>query len=147
MATLTRSITVDAPVYEVFAFASDVGKLWVWDEIALASVDSKPDVVGTTARMFTHFLGFHMEGTVEYTEVEPDKSITAVVHFFAGSPTWKFTFEPTDAGTTVTATGEWHVGVPVVGKSLEGMMVKEHQEGLEAMLANLKTQVEAKAAA
>ena len=37
--------------------------------------------------------------------------------------------------------------VPVVGRPIEAMMVKEHEPYLEAMLANLKTQLEAKIAA
>ena len=47
----------------------------------------------------------------------------------------------------MTAAGEWTVKVPLVGKPIEGMMVKEHEPYVEAMLANLKTQVEAKTAA
>ena len=144
MATLTRSSTVDAPVEEVFAYALDIGKFWVWDGVALTAVDVKPGGTGTTARMYTHYLGFHMEGTVEYTEVQPDRSITAQVRFFGENPTWRFSFVPEDGSTTVIATGEWHVGVPVVGDALEGMMVKEHEAGLEAMLGHLKQQVETK---
>jgi uncharacterized protein YndB with AHSA1/START domain len=147
MATLTRSITVDAPVDRVFDFASDIGRLWKWKDVALTDVDIKPEGVGTSARMFTHLLGFHVEGGVEYTEVVPGQRIVAQVHFFAEKPTWTFTFGPADGGTKVTAEGEWIVRVPVVGKPIEGMMVKEHEPYLDAMLANLKTEVEAKPAA
>ncbi len=147
MATLTRSITIDAPVDTVFDFALNIGRFWKWKDVALTDVDIKPDGVGTSARMHTHLLGFHVEGGVEYTEVIPGQRIVALVHFFAEKPTWRFTFEPADGGTTVTAEGEWIVKVPVVGKRIEGMMVKEHEPYLEAMLANLKTQVEVKTAA
>jgi uncharacterized protein YndB with AHSA1/START domain len=147
MATLRRSITVDAPVSTVFDFALDIGQLWKWKDVALTDIDIKPDGVGTSARMYTHLLGFHLEGGVEYTEVVPGQRIVAQVHFFAEKPTWTFTFDATDGGTVVTAEGEWNVKVPVVGKPIEGMMVKEHEPYLEAMLANLKTQVEAQSAA
>jgi len=147
MATLTRSITIDAPVDSVFDFALDIDRLWKWKDVALTDVDIKRDGVGTSARMYTHLLGFHLEGGVEYTEVIPGQRIVAQVHFFAEKPTWRFTFEPADGGTKVTAEGEWTVKVPVVGKPIEGMMVKEHEPYLEAMLANLKTRVEAKTAA
>ena len=147
MATLTRSITIDAPVDTVFDFALDIGRLWKWKDVTLTDVDIKPDGVGTSARMNTHLLGFHVEGGVEYTEVIPGQRIVAQVHFFAEKPTWRFTFEPADGGTKVTAEGEWIVKVPVVRKPLEGMMVKEHEPYLETMLANLKTQVEVKTAA
>ena len=147
MATLTRSITIDAPVTTVFDFALDISRLWRWKDVALTDVDIKPDGVGTSARMYTHLLGFHVEGGLEYTEVIPGQRIVVQVHFFAEKPTWRFTFEPADGGTKVTAEGEWIVKLPVVGAPIEAMMVKEHVPYLEAMLANLKTQVEAKTAA
>jgi hypothetical protein len=47
----------------------------------------------------------------------------------------------------VTAEAEWDVKFPVVGKPIEKMMVKEHEPYVAAMLAELKTQLEAKTAA
>lgn len=71
MATLTRSIMIDAPVATVFDFALDIRQLWKVKDVALTEVDVKPDGVGTSARMYTHLLGFHLEGGIEYTEVIP----------------------------------------------------------------------------
>jgi uncharacterized protein YndB with AHSA1/START domain len=147
MATLTRSIMIDAPVDTVFAFALDIPRFWFAKDVALTEVDLKPDGVGSSARMYSHLLGFHLEGGLEYTEVVPGERIVAQVHFFAEKPVWRFTFEPADGGTKVTAEGEWIVKFPVVGRPIEGMLVKEHEPFLEEMLAHLKTQVEAKTAA
>jgi uncharacterized protein YndB with AHSA1/START domain len=146
MATLTRSITIAAPIDAVFDYALDIRQLWDWKDVALTDVDIKPDGVGTSARLYTHVLGFHVEGGVEYTEVIPGQRIVAQVHFFAEKPTWTFTFEPAAGGTKVTAQGEWNVKVPVAGKRIERMMVKEHEPYVEATLAHLKAQVEAKTA-
>ena len=145
MAKLTRSIEIEAPVEKVFDFALDIGKLWTsWpEEVAVRDVELKPEGVGTSARLFTHFLAIHMEGTIEYTEVVPNERIVAEVQFVGESPTWVFTFEPLDGGTRMTAEGEWRVKVPAVGKRLEGMMVKEHEEGLESLLTTVKSRVEA----
>ncbi|EWT02342.1 bacterio-opsin linked protein [Intrasporangium oryzae NRRL B-24470] len=147
MATLTRNIRINAPVDTVFELALDIRELWKFKDVALTEVDIKPEGVGTSARMFTHILGFHIEGGVEYTEVVPGQRIVAQVHFFAEKPTWTFTFEPADGRTTVTAVGEWIVKVPVVGRPIEGMMVKEHESFVELMLSNLKAQAEARTAA
>jgi uncharacterized protein YndB with AHSA1/START domain len=147
MATLTRSVMIDAPVAAVFDFMLDIRRLWTAKDVALTQIDIKPDGVGTSARMFTHLLGFHLEGGIEYTEVVPGERIVAQVHFFAEKPTWTFTLEPVDGGTKVTGMGEWTLKVPVVGRPIEGMMVKEHEPFLEELLANLKTQVEARSAA
>jgi hypothetical protein len=147
MTTLTRSITIGAPVDAVFEYALDVGRLWTVKDVALTDVDIKPEGVGTSARMFTHLLAFHLEGGIEYTEVVPRERIVAQVHFFAEKPTWTFAFSAAGGDTLVTATGEWDVKVPVVGKPIERMIVKEHEPMLEALLANLKAQVEARSAA
>jgi hypothetical protein len=147
MATLSRTIMVDAPVGTVFDFALDIGRLWKATDVALTDVDIKPEGVGTSARLYTHLLGFHLEGGVEYVEVVPRQRLVARVHFFAEKPTWRFTFEPADGGTKVTAEGEWDMRFPVVGKPLERMMVKEHEPFLDGMLANLKAQVEARSVA
>ncbi len=149
MAKLTRSIEIEAPVEKVFDFARDVGKFWTsWpEEVAVRDVELKPDVIGTSARLFTHFFAIHMEGTIEYTEVDPNERIVAKAHFFGESPTWVFTFEPANGGTKLTAEGEWHAKVPVVGKRIEGMMVKSHEEGLESLLSTVKSRVEAEVTA
>lgn len=147
MAKLTRSITIDAPVRKVFDVASDITKLWKVKDVALTDVDIKPQGVGTSARMYTHFLAFHIEGGVEYTEVVPRQRIVAQVHFFMEKPTWTFTFEPVEGGTKVTAEGAWNVRLPVAGRPIEAMMVREHEPFLDELLANLKAQVEARAAA
>lgn len=131
----------------MFDFALDISQLWMVKDVALTEVDIKPEGVGTSARLYTHLLGFHLEGGIEYTEVIPGQRIVAQVHFFAEKPTWTFTFEPVDDGTKVTAEGEWDVKVPVVGKPIERMMVKEHEPFVEELLASLKTRVEAKTAA
>jgi uncharacterized protein YndB with AHSA1/START domain len=147
MATLTRSITIHAPVSTVFDIALDIGRLWNAEDVALAAVDIKPGGVGTSARLYSHLLGFHLEGGLEYTEVVPQERIVAQVHFFAEKPTWTFTFSEADGDTTVTAVGEWVVKVPVVGRPIEGMMVREHESFLEGILEHLKSQAEAQVAA
>jgi uncharacterized protein YndB with AHSA1/START domain len=147
MAKLTRSITVHAPVDQVFDYALDIRNLWNVKDVALAEVDIKPEGVGTTARMYSHFLGFHLEGGVEYTEVVPGQRIVAKVHFFMEEPTWTFTFHPVKAGTKLTIEGEWNVRLPIAGRPIESMMVKEHEPFVDELLGNIRTAVEAKAAA
>ena len=145
MAKLTRSIEIAAPVEKVFDYAKDVGKLWTsWpEEVAARDVELTPDGVGSSARLFGHFLAIHMEGTVEYTEVLPHERIVADVHFFVENPRWVFTFEPVKGGTKFTAEGQWHARVPAVGERHDQMMVKSHEKELESMLATMKSRVEA----
>ncbi len=143
MATLTRTVTVNAPVEEVFDYALDPRKLWSLPDLALAEVDLQPDGLGTSARIWNHVLGFHIEGGLEYTEVTRPERIVVEVTFRMEHPTWTFTFEPENGGTKVTGQGEWHVKTPAVGGAIERMNVKEHEPFLEGMLASLKADVEA----
>lgn len=142
MAILTRSVTIDAPAEKVFEYALDVRNLWAVPDIALADVELKPEGVGTSARIWAHFLGFHLEMGLEYTEVIRPERIVAEVKSFAENPIWTFTFEPSDGGTKLTAQGEWHVSIPAVGDRVEGMMASSHKDMLETMLNNVKAGLE-----
>ncbi|MGN6242163.1 MAG: SRPBCC family protein [Motilibacteraceae bacterium] len=142
MATLTRSITIDAPAAKVFDYVLDPQRFWTWPDLALVDVKRTPDGVGTTAKMWSHFLGFHLEGSLEYTEVVRPERITITVGFAIEHPTWTFTFAPGDGGTELTAQGEWHSSLPVVGPTFEKQMAKEHEDFLEQLLAKAKGAVE-----
>jgi uncharacterized protein YndB with AHSA1/START domain len=143
MATLTRSITVEAPVEAAFDYALDISRLWsTVPDIVFAEVTRTPEGVGSTARIWSHFLGFHVEATVEYTEVVRPERIVFHTSWVVEHPTWTYTFEPVEGGTKVTATGEWKVKAPVVGGPFEKMMVKEHEPFVDAMLAKLKEELE-----
>lgn len=73
------------------------------------------DGVGTTARLVAKMFGFPIENVaIKYVEVEPDQRIvfearptmTILGRRLGGEVfTWTWTFEPTDAGTTVTVAG------------------------------------------
>jgi uncharacterized protein YndB with AHSA1/START domain len=143
MATLTRSVTIDAPADKVFDYALDIRNLFVAPDIALADVSLKPDGVGSSARIWSHFLGFHLEMGLEYTEVvRPQRIVAEVDGFGLDNPVWTFTFEPADGGTKLTAQGEWHIKVPAVGKPIEGLLAREHEDFLDTMLDDVKAGAE-----
>lgn len=146
MAKLTRSVVIHAPVDMVFNLALDVGELWTsFPGVAARDVVLKPDGVGSSARLFTHFLGFHIEGDIEFIEVIRNERIVAKITFGAESPTWTFTFTPADDGTELTLEGEWHVNLPAVGHPLETLIVKAHENDTERLLAGFKAKVESTA--
>lgn len=151
MATLTRSVTIDAPIEEVFESALDVGQLWgSAPDVAVAEVSLEPEGVGTKAKIWTHALGIHMEGDIEYTEVSAPEQIVAQVAFGPERPQWLFTFESADGGaTTMTGQGQWQVHLPAMGKQLgkqlEEWMAKSHTTFLETLLDNFKAKCESAA--
>jgi uncharacterized protein YndB with AHSA1/START domain len=142
-ATLTRSVTIDAPVEEVAADVLHIGAFWAAaHDVAVREEMLTPEGVGSTARLYSHMGPLHMEGAVEIVEVVPNERVSAKVHFGPESPLWTFTFAPTDGGTLLTGQGEWHLNVPGVGKRLAAMEANSHGEFLEEMLAGAKRRVE-----
>lgn len=148
MATLTRSITIDAPVETVFDYALDIKNLWVVPDVGLADVDQKPEGVGSTARLFAHFLGIHFTMKLEVLEVvRPDKVVLKISSNTPDRPLWTLTFEPEGDGTTLTMLGEWHINVPGVGGPMEELAARSHKAVVDGILANIKGKVETLAAA
>jgi uncharacterized protein YndB with AHSA1/START domain len=148
MATLTRSTTIEAPVEQVYDYALDMRNLWVIPGVGLADVDQRPEGVGSTAKIFNHFLGLHFEMKLEILEaVRPDKIVLKITSNTPDRPLWTLTFETVEEGTKLTMTGEWHVNVPGIGGTMEDMQARSHKGMVDGMLANLKSKVETLVAA
>jgi uncharacterized protein YndB with AHSA1/START domain len=148
MATLTRSTIIEAPVEEVYDYAVDVRNLWVIPDVGLADVDQKPDGVGTTAKMFSHFFGLHFEMKLDILEaVRPDKLVLKFTSNTPDRPLWTLVFESIEEGTRVTMTGEWRINLPAIGGTMEQMQARAHTDMVDGLLANLKSKVEALVAA
>jgi uncharacterized protein YndB with AHSA1/START domain len=148
MATLTRSTTIEAPVEQVYDYALDIRNLWVIPGIGLADIDQRPEGVGSTAKLFNHFLGLHLEMKLEILEaVRPDKIVLKITSNTPDRPLWTLVFEPLDDGTKVTMTGEWRINVPAIGGTMEDMQVRAHKGMVDGLLADLKGTVEALVAA
>ncbi len=111
---VTESIGAPAPA--VFEYCRDPRRIYDEDPtygVVEAAVTG--DGVGTTARLVAKMFGFPIENVaIKYVEVEPDQRIvfearptmTILGRRLGGEVfTWTWTFEPTDAGTTVTVAG------------------------------------------
>src|SRR5215813_14235333 len=76
MATLEISTMINRPVEEVFAFVSNPENYpkWVSGSSDVTITSTGPIGVGTTFRSAFTFLGRRIEGEVEFTEYEPNRS-------------------------------------------------------------------------
>jgi len=145
-ATLTRSVTINVPVENVFDFVLDIGTFLMGaPDVAVREVKLTPEGVGNSARLYSHAGAIHMEGFIEVVEVVRNERIVAKAAFGPESPRWTFTVEPVDGGTKLEGRGEWHVGIPGVGGRLETWAATSHAEFLEEALASAKQRVEAAA--
>jgi len=92
---------IDRPVGEVFAYATDPGRLATWQTNTVSAVreDDGPLRVGSRLREVHRAPGGKpLESVVEVSEYEPDRSFALRV--VEGTPVHaRLTFEPTEQGT------------------------------------------------
>ncbi len=102
-----------------------------------------PIGVGTTYRTVRTFLGRRIEGEIEFTESEPNRSFTERTKSGPFPVESRMTFERVEGGTRVTGT---LVGEPGgIFKLAKPLLVSMIKRQFEADLANLKDLMEAHA--
>ena len=142
MAKLTKSITINAPVEKVFGYVSDSTNLpEIWPSlIEVKDVKHLPD--GKTTNRWTYKMaGMRLKGTSIFEYVE-NKSIMSKTEGGVKS-TQVWTYEPADGGTKATFEVEYNIPIPVLGKLAEAIVVKMNDNEGDAIMANLKSRMEA----
>ncbi|MFC1866126.1 SRPBCC family protein [Chloroflexota bacterium] len=142
MAKLTKSITINAPVEKVFNYVSDSTNLpEIWPSL-VEMKDVKELLDGRKTDRWTYKMaGMRLEGTT-ITEYVENKSIISKTEGGVKS-TQKWTFAPADGGTKATFEVEYAVPIPVLGKLAEKIVVKMNDHEGDAIMANLKSRMEA----
>lgn len=143
MAEIKRSISINAPVEEVFAHIDDpVNFPEVWPSmVEVKDVEELP----TGGRKFNwvyKMAGIHFEGTSETTEyVANQRIVTKSTGGVESAFVWEFL--PEGEGTKLNVSIEYTVPVPVLGKLAEGLIVKLNEREADTLVANLKDRLEA----
>ena len=142
MATLTKSILVNAPAEKIFAYIADpVNLLEVWPSMVDARDMQTLPNGGTKFKWTYKMAGIRLEGISEDIEFDPPrKTVRKTTGGVEGTVTWLM--EPTSTGTRVTVVDEYIVPMPVIGKLAEAVIVKLNEHEAEVLLANLKTRME-----
>ena len=145
MATLDFSIEINRPLEEVFAFVSNPENMPRWSstgsEVTITSAG--PIGVGTTYRSVVTFLGRRVEGEVEFTEYEPNRSYAQKTTSGPIPVESRVTFERVDGGTQVI---NHQVAEPGgLFKLAEPVLVRMIKRQFEADFANLKDLMESHA--
>src|SRR5438094_6864361 len=146
MTKIERSIVIDRPIDEVWAFVHDITKDRLWQTTLVESeqLTDGPMGVGTRVREVRQFLGLKVELAWEVTEFEPKtrsaiKGISGPVPLSGG-----YRLEPVDAGTRFTVSGE--LDAHGLFKLAEPVFARITRRELEANLGHLKDLLETEVA-
>lgn len=142
MATVERSITIEAPLEEVFDYMDHPphqveitpGIIEVENVERLPNGGSRSDWVYKMA-------GVKFSGSVEAVEYEPNEKLAFdMTGGIEGRIVW--TFKERNNGTEVTYHADYTVPVPRLGESLARLAAGYNEREVEATLANLKARLE-----
>jgi uncharacterized protein YndB with AHSA1/START domain len=143
MARIKKTITINAPVEEVFGYVEEpanVPEYWP-SVIEVKDVEQLPNG-GTKYRWVYKMAGVRFEGSSEAIEYIPNqRTINDNKGGVPGTITW--TYEPEDGGTKVTFEAEYTVNLPLLRRLAESFLIKVNEQEAETVLANVKAKMEA----
>lgn len=142
MATVKKSISINAPVEKVFEYVNEPTKL---PEVWPSMVDAKDIQIlpngGKKFRWLYKMAGMRFEGMSEDVDVIPNQKIVSKTGGGVESTiTWGFQAE--GGGTMLTFESEYKVPIPLLGRLAEAFIVKQNEHEAEVLLANLKARME-----
>jgi carbon monoxide dehydrogenase subunit G len=141
MAKIEKSITINAPVEEVFAYVDDPMSQLEYLPSMVEVKDVTGQGVGAHFRWTYKMAGLRFEGETTMTGYTPNERM--VVQSKGGIvSTWNWTFTPEDGGTKINLTVEYTIPVPVLGKLGEALILKQNERETGQAMANIKAKLE-----
>jgi uncharacterized membrane protein len=142
MATVSKSITINAPIEKVFKYITEPGNLpEIWPSLIESEVVERLPDGGNRTKYVYKMAGMRLEGTSEDIEFIPNQRVVTLTKGGAeGEIIWEYQSE--GEGTKVTFSSEYTVPIPLLGKLAETFIVKQNENEAETMLANLKARME-----
>jgi uncharacterized membrane protein len=142
VATLVKSIIINAPVEKVFAYMEEPTNMpEIWP--SMVEVRNVKNLGGGRKSYdWTYKMaGMKLDGSSEDLELVPNQRVVTVGK---GGIESKFTWTNTkvQGGTEVTTQVEYKVPVPVLGKLAENLIIKQNDREADTLLANLKAMME-----
>jgi len=145
MATIHKSIDIDAPVERVFEILTDPRRLPEYAQglISVEDIRQTEQHVGDSFRAIYSVLGLRFPMTFTATEYEHPSTLTRC--FEGGMKgTWTWRLEPQGKGTHVTTAMEYEMAGGILGKAMNAVLVERmNEKNAKGMLENLKLVSEA----
>ncbi|MDE3231603.1 MAG: SRPBCC family protein [Chloroflexota bacterium] len=143
MATVERSVLIQAPVERVFGYAAVPAHLPEFWPSMLEIKDVQPlPNGGHRFRWVYQMAGMRFEGTSEDVEYLPNYRMMQKSKGGIDS-TISWTFQTEADGVRVTFVAAYSVPVPLLGRLAEAAIAKVNEQETETLLANLKARLEA----
>ena len=142
MATIKKSIKINAPVEKVFKFAEKPEILpEIWPSLVEVKNTKELPNGGHSFDWVYKMAGMRLNGSSEDIEIVPNERTVSLSNGGIESTiTWEY--QPVDDGTKFTVTTEYKVPIPLLGKLAESIIVKMNENEQEVVLANLKARME-----
>ena len=142
MATVKKSITINAPVEKVFKYATEPSNLpEIWPSLVENKLVERLPNGGNKTQFVYKMAGMRFEGISEDTEFIPNQRVVSKTEEIVESEMiWEYQSE--GEATKVTFRVEYTVPIPLLGKLAEAFIVKQNDNEAEVILANLKARME-----
>lgn len=143
MANVRKSILLNSPVEEVFAFVENPSNMPdVWPSLErVTDVERQPNG-GYSCNYIYRIAGMRFEGHTDLVEHVPNQRIVTRSKIgMEGIVRW--TFQPEGNGTRLTIEAEYIVPMPLVGKIAAALLVHPNEREAETLLTNIKAKQEA----
>ena len=145
MATINKSIDIDAPAERVFEMLTDPKRLpeYAPGLISVENIRQTEQHIGDSFRATYSVLGLHFSMTFTATEYEEPTKLTT--RFEGGMKgTWTWLLEPRGKSTHLTTKMEYEMAGGALGKAMNAMLVERmNEKNAEQLLENLKLVSEA----
>ncbi|MGE5138552.1 MAG: SRPBCC family protein [Rudaea sp.] len=141
MLRIEKTITIDVPVEEVFAYVANPRNEPEWQINLMSIHDVTGEGVGQHYRWDFKMAGVLLHGESNVTEYVLNRRYQNQSRGGAVS-TWTSTFEPQGAGTRWTLTVDYALPIPVVGRVAEAVLLKQNDKGLELSMQSVKDKLE-----
>ncbi len=145
MATIHKSIDIDAPAERVFEILTDPRRLpeYATGLISVEDIRKTEQHIGDSFRATYAVLGLHFPMTFTATEYEHPTKLTR--RFEGGMKgTWTWLLEPRGNSTHMATAMEYEMAGGILGKAMNAVLVERmNEKNAKGMLKNLKLVSEA----
>ncbi len=140
MATIHKSIDIDAPAERVFEMLTNPKRLpeYAPGLISVEDIRQTEQHIGDSFRATYSVLGLHFPMTFTATEYEQPTKLT--MRFEGGMKgTWTWLLEPRGKSTHLTTAMEYEMAGGILGKAMNAVLVERmNEKNAERLLENLK---------